>query len=362
MELNLTFRLDGVPHDRESLMMHCRLALAQNEVPDWKKELCVFLLEWSDPSRTAFDQMTSGTTGQPKLYRLQRSAMIKSALNTIEAFGLCSGDRILLCLPVQYIAGKMMAVRAMVGGMDLVTIAPSGRPVPQLEGRVVFAAMVPMQVHESLEHGDDLSAVDTLLIGGGEIHPALRERLSRLEHPMVYESFAMTETITHFALRRINGEDAEEVFKPMGGVEVSRDDRGCLIVSVEEITDGPVYTNDLVEFGPDGKGFIWLGRADHMINSGGIKIIPEVLEQKITGILGKTCLVLPEPDPVLGEKLLLLVESDEPEPPLELWRSRLREALQRYEVPKRIAVALNIPRNASLKPDRKAALQLLRNL
>jgi len=359
MDLKEGFRLDGVPYNRESLVHYCHDSLNRPGISGWKKELCLFIQQWFDPAVPVIEQQTSGSTGKPRNHHLYREVMARSAQNTLSHFNLQRGERILLCLPVRYIAGKMMVVRAMVGGLDLVTVEPSGRPMTSCEGSVSFAAMVPLQVHESLHHGDDLSPIGKLLIGGGEIHPFMQQRLAGLEKPAIYESFAMTETCTHFALRRINGTDPDLLFRSMQGVSISQDHRGCLVVDVEGVTGGPVTTNDLVEIEPQGKGFKWLGRVDHVINSGGIKIIPEILEQKIRTALGIDCLVLPEKDARLGNRLMLVIESDESDPPCKQWLQSLREVLPPHEVPRRILTIPQIPRNPSFKPDRKETLRLL---
>ncbi|MGW8314126.1 MAG: AMP-binding protein, partial [Bacteroidales bacterium] len=310
-------------------------------------------------SLKTLEQYTSGTTGPPGKIPLVRESMVRSAENTLSFFGLGPGDRVLLCLPVRYIAGKMMVVRALVGGLDLVTVEPSGRPLQSLTQPVNLAAMVPMQVYNTLQEGEDLSITGKLLIGGGEIHPALRDQLSGLKAPEVYESFGMTETYTHVALKRINGKDPDLLFRTMEGVSVSRDDRGCMVVGIEGVTPDPVVTNDLVEPAPDGKSFRWLGRVDNLISTGGIKVIPEVLEEQIRNRMGLDCLVLAEPDVQLGQRLVLMVEYPDPEPPLEQWYAILKDHLDAHEVPKRILIVNRIPRNSSFKADRLAALKLL---
>lgn len=354
-----TFRLDSVPYDPDSLKEFCRNNLQQGQIPEWRKELFTFLLEWLDPGVEQFDQLTSGTTGAPRKTPLFRESMVRSAENTVSYFGLMPEERALLCLPVRYIAGKMMVARALVGGLDLITVEPSGRPLRELPRAVDFGAMVPMQVHGALRDGDELSKVRKLLIGGGEIHPALRERLAGMEQPEMYESFGMTETYTHVALRRINGPDPDSFFRPLKGVSVRQDERGCLVVEAEGVTRRPVVTNDLVELAAERDGFWWLGRADHLISTGGIKVIPELLEEKIRKRLGPECLVLAEPDEQLGQRLVLLVEYADPDPPVEGWLQSLKELMEPHEVPKRILTVSRLPRNESFKPDRLAARQLL---
>jgi O-succinylbenzoic acid--CoA ligase len=359
MKMMSTFRLNGTPHNPGSLKQFCQGQLDAGELPDWKRELYSFILDWLDPSVRVLEQLTSGTTGPPRKITLFRESMIRSAENTRSYFELTPGTPVLLCLPVRYIAGKMMVVRALTGGLDLVMVEPSGRPLQGLAHRVAFAAMVPLQVYNSLAGGKGLSLVGKLLIGGGEIHPSLRERLTGLNTPELYESFGMTETYTHVALRRINGSDPDPLFTPLNGVSLGQDERGCLVVEAEGVTRGPVVTNDLVELVPERNGFRWLGRADHLISTGGIKVIPEVLEERISKRLGLECLVLSESDAQLGQRLVLLVEYPDPNPPLDQWHAALKVVLNAHEMPKKIRTVARIPRNASFKPDRSAARQML---
>jgi len=359
MKLPETFHIDGTSYGRETLAAFCETTMDNLAIPEWKRDLFSFIGLFLERSGVRIKQKTSGTTSDPKVYVLKRDSMICSARKTIQFFDLQPGDRALLCLPVHYIAGKMMVVRSLVGGLDLIMTEPSARPLKELNGSVSFGAMVPLQVHESIQHGDDLSLVKKLLIGGGELHPSIKGELTRIESTAVYESFAMTETYTHFALKRINGERPDSDFRLLDGVFVSQDKRGCLVVDVPGVTTGPVTTNDLTEIVPSGKGFRWLGRFDNVIKSGGIKIVPEMLEQRITRLIGYTCLVLPEKDAKLGEKLTLVVEYGEPDPPVDAWLEVLHAKLSVYEVPKRIVTAAKIPRNSSFKPDRIAVMRLL---
>jgi O-succinylbenzoic acid--CoA ligase len=271
----------------------------------------------------------------------------------------------MLCLPVDYIAGKMMVVRALVGGLDLVLTEPSSRPLQLVEGDFRFLPMVPLQVTESLLAGDDLSRTGILLIGGGELPASLKAKIEALSTTEVYESFGMSETYTHFALRRINGPGAESSFQLLKGSVISVDSRGCLVVDLPGITKGPIVTNDLVEIDQGGRSFTWLGRYDNVINTGGIKVIPEILEARIGSLLGAAVLILPVEDEKLGQKIFLLVEWNITEADAsfeklsEKWTSILGRALPPHELPKKIIGVSELPRNASHKPDRNAARALL---
>jgi O-succinylbenzoic acid--CoA ligase len=350
--------IEGHGYDRQELLSLCQ-HMRVPDVPDWKREVFTFIQLFLDPDGADIVQPTSGTTGDPKTISLTRDSMLLSARRTLALMELKPGNTAFLCLPVTYIAGKMMVVRALAGGLNLLMEAPSGRPLKALSRQVDFAAMVPLQVHDSLAHKDPISLVRKLLVGGGSLTAALQDELSGFAHPLVYESFGMTETITHFALRRINGPEPDPFFRLMEGVKAGVDGRACLEVDIPGITRGKIKTNDLVVMEDGGRGFRWLGRYDHVINTGGIKIIPELLEQQARRCTGLECLMLPEADPKLGEQLVLLVEYEGEDPPVEQWLSCLRATLSAYEVPRRIQWVKTLPRNKSLKPDRTSAARLL---
>ena len=359
MEFREPIHLDGRVYSRVALMEYCSQSLSDPSLEQWKRNVLHFIAELLDPRVREFEQKTSGTTGDPKVHMLKKEAMELSARRTLQYFRLLPGDGALLCLPIQYVAGKMMVARAMVGGLNLQLVEPSGRPLKEWNDPVRFAAMVPLQVYESLEHGDSLTSISTLLVGGGEIPAALRRMLERISPTEIYESFAMTETYTHFAVRKIVKDKTESRFQLLPGTKIGLDARGCLVVDMPGITEEPVITNDLVEISNEGNGFKWLGRYDHVIKSGGIKIIPELLEQKIGQQLGYDCLVIPEPDPRLGARLVLVVECPEPAPPVAEWENTFSKYLSKYEIPKRIVVLGKIPRNSSFKYDRNTAKALL---
>lgn len=351
--------LEGRSYSLKSLRDYCMEQAGDPGLADWRKELYAFIALFLDPEEAAITQLSSGTTGDPKSHILDRKAMLNSARRTLDFFGFGAEEKALLCLPVHYIAGKMMVVRALLGGMDLLLREPSSRPILDLEENIGFTAMVPLQIEESIVHGDPLEKITSLLIGGGELHPATRDRLASMHLPGVFETFGMTETYTHFALRRINGPSPDSAFRVLEGVHISTDPRGCLEVEVPGVTSARVLTNDLVEIHDQGRGFSWQGRFDNLINSGGIKIIPELLEEEVRDCLGYECLVLPEADRKLGNRLVLLVEFKGGEPPLDHWMEQLRNRLSAYEVPRRIVYVETLPRNPSMKPDRTSAREML---
>jgi O-succinylbenzoic acid--CoA ligase len=351
--------MEGRSFTREELHAFSGRMAEDGSLPPWKRELFSFIHLFLQSGEEGILQPTSGTTGDPGEVLLERPSMIRSAEMTLEFFYLRPGDRVLLCLPVRYIAGKMMVVRALVGGLSLITAEPASRPLVRMADSFRFASMVPLQVHESLRSGDPISKLDQLIIGGGELHRSLQEELEKAERPKVYETFGMTETCSHFALKRINGGKPDRYFRTMKGVRIRKDGRGCLVVNVPGVTDGEITTRDLVEINPEGNGFRWLGRMDNVIKSGGVKIIPEVLEERIGKWLGRNCLVLPETHPGLGQRVVLMVETGGRSVPGDDWQELLRNKLTGPELPGRIVTVEKIPRNASFKPDRKAAVGLI---
>ena len=351
--------LEGRSFTRKGLHAYCSQEAGNLVLPAWKREVFAFIALFMDPAGGTIIQKSSGSTGDPKTFVLSREAMLLSAQRTLRFFKLRRGERVLLSLPVHYIAGKIMVVRALLGGLDLQLREPSSRPLKNLSESIAFAAMVPLQLEESLNHGDPVERISKLLIGGGDLHPATREKLSRMSSPEVYESFGMTETYTHFALKRINGPDPDSNFKLLEEVRIGLDKRACLEVEVPGITDGLLSTNDLVEINKQGDEFSWLGRFDNLINTGGIKIIPELLEEQVRDCIGHECLVLPEPDRKLGNRLALVVEFEGGDPPIELWKDLLRNRLSAYEQPKRVLTVGALPRNASMKPDRTSSRNFL---
>lgn len=376
------FRVNGESFSKQDLLDFSAQKLANKNTSGWELEVYAFIKNFFDEA-VELEQFTSGTTGKPKKMILQRSSMLASASMTLKYFHMQERERALLCLPVKYIAGKMMIVRALLGGLDLLTAEPSGNPLRELNEKVSFAAMVPIQVFNSLASGADFSLVETLLIGGGEIHSELRKQLRDINKCNVYESFAMTETYSHIALRRINHYEGEsslgrrnkaegqaestettkkdstvkktfgsETFQTLPGINIESDDRGCLIVQAHDITDDRIITNDLVDIVSE-NAFRWLGRYDNVINTGGIKIIPEILETKIASVLGFDGVLIGIPDQKLGEKMLLILEEKNDIGKKEIFQ-RLSEQLSSHEIPKDIRKIESFPRNDAYKIDRKA--------
>ncbi len=305
-----------------------------------------FCAEWLGPAETV-ELRTSGTTGAPRTIRMPKRAMAASARLTAEALNVGAGARALLCLPVHYVAGKMMIVRALVIGWDLRVVEPCANPLAGMDETFDFAAMTPMQLAAALDAGD-LEKVRTLIVGGAPVPPGLAARL-RGVRTRVFETWGMTETASHVALRRL-GEEEDAPFTALPGVSFSLDGRGCLVVRAAHLGGEPIRTNDLAGLaGP--RAFRWLGRADDVINTGGVKVFPAEVERKLAAALGgREFFVAGAPDPKLGERVTLFIEGPPEELPEDLFAP-----LNRYERPREVRFLPRFRRTASGKVIRRPA-------
>ena len=333
-----------------------------------------FLAEWHDESPTVLVH-TSGSTGEPKPMWVEKRRMEASARMTCDFLGLHEGDTALLCLPLDYIAGKMMVVRALVGGLRLVCVEPSGEPLGtravgegksgeplgtvaggEMEtGRLDFAAMVPMQVWNSLQvpaERERLMAIRQLIIGGGAIDDALARVLVGFPN-QVWSTYGMTETLSHIALRRLSGPDASEWYTPMEGVTLSQTADGCLVIDAPAVHDGRLKTNDIPEFAADGR-FKILGRKDNVICSGGIKIQAEEVERQLRAHLREPYIITKRKDEKFGEVVVLLTEGDTTDA-----EAVCRRVLPKFWQPRAYVHIDHIPLTETGKPARKEAEQLV---
>jgi O-succinylbenzoic acid--CoA ligase len=335
------FKINGYHLNAEDL---CRVAYSYIKEGDTNEQaIGEFLLDWFD-DKEYIEMRTSGTTGLPKKVQLQKRAMIHSALSTGDFFELEPGNKALLCLPVQFIAGKMMLVRSLILGLDLDIVAPSTEPLALNNTQYDFVAMVPLQVQNSIEA---LKNVKKIIVGGAKMDASLEEKVLPLIKTEVYETYGMTETITHIAARKAG----ENVFTVLPNVKIAQDDRGCLVITVPYISDEPVVTNDLVEIIRENQ-FKFLGRIDNVINSGGVKLIPEQIEAKLIDKINARFFVTGIPDSVLGEKLILVVEGEKQD-----FAPDFFDVLGKFEKPKEIVFVPKFKENENGKLLRKPSLQ-----
>jgi O-succinylbenzoic acid--CoA ligase len=332
-----------------------------------------FLREWNNDSPTVLVH-TSGSTGKPKPMWVEKQKMLNSARITCDFLGLKPGDSALLCMPLDYIAGKMVVVRAIERKLRLVSIAPCGHPMASVNP-TTFAAMVPLQVYNSLqvpEEKQKLMKIRHLIIGGGAIDEDMAAALRSFPNN-VWSTYGMTETLSHIALRRLNGSEASEWYTPFDTVEVSQDEDGCLVINAPLVHDGVLKTNDRVEMRKDkltGKQqFRIIGRKDNVIDSGGIKIQIEEVERLLKPHVNVPFVITKARDRKFGEVVVLLckkpsdleassssytiVSEDE-------LRNICTKVLPPYWVPKKYVFVDKLPMTETGKPARAEAEKLVR--
>ena len=291
-----------------------------------------FLSEWNNGSDRVLVH-TSGSTGKPKPMMVEKKRMLNSARITCDFLGLKPGDSALLCMSLDYIAGKMVVVRSIERHLHLISVCPSGHPLKDVNEEITFAAMVPMQVYNTLQVPEErarLCCIRHLIIGGGAIDEALEQKLKALPGDVaIWSTYGMTETLSHIALRRINGAEASEWYQPFDSVRISQTDEGCLVIDAPQVCAEPLVTNDIVEI----ESYIYnkvekhdeveknevveklrfriKGRKDNVICSGGIKIQIEEVEALLKPHLEKPFMIAKKKDEKFGEIAVLLTEDED---------------------------------------------------
>lgn len=341
--------VNGKYYSKEDLFEQ-KSKLLSSSIP-FMSDFWQFVLEWFNDEEFVVAH-TSGSTGIPKEVMLLKRHMVNSAITTCDALDLKEGDTALLCLSTSYIAGKMMVVRSIVRGLRLDIVEPCG--LPSIDSDYAFSAMVPMQVYNLVNNSSGCQAIeriDKLIIGGG----AVTSELEVLVQPLstrCYSTYGMTETVSHVALRLLNGEKHQSFYTSVQGVTIGIDDRGCLVIHAPLICNEDVVTNDIAEIYSDGS-FSVLGRWDNIINSGGVKVLPEVVEAKLSGLISGNYAIASISDSKFGETIVLVLEG-EAEADL-----RYIDILTRYERPKRIINVDKIPTAANGKVERAKLRKML---
>lgn len=319
---------------------------------DFHYSLYLFLKEWFSRSPLIKVQ-TSGSTGAPKEMLVEKERMMHSAELTCSFLGLKEGDKALLCMSLDYIAGKMMVVRALIAGLDLYPVAPSGNPLKETKVTFDFAAMIPIQVYNSLESDKErkkLEKIKNLIIGGGAIDSRLEEKLKTYPNK-IYSTYGMTETLSHIALRKVNGEGASELYIPFQSVALSLSEDSALIIDAPLVSSEKLYTNDIAEINND-SSFRIIGRKDNIINSGGIKIQIEKVEEILKSLVDSSFAVTSLPDPKFGEALIFVTTVD-----LDL--SIFKDVQPAYYIPKKIIKIDKIPLTETGKVNRAELKKLI---
>ena len=321
-----------------------------------------FLEEWNNASDYVRVQ-TSGSTGAPKPMLVEKRRMLNSARITCDFLGLKPGDTALLCMSLDYIAGKMMVVRSLERGLRLFTVEPSGHPLAStiLHSPFSIVAMVPMQVYNSLQvpaEKERLKQIRHLIIGGGAIDEAMAAELKDFPNA-VWSTYGMTETLSHIALRRLNGPEASDWYTPFPSVKVSLNEDRCLVIDAPEVCPHPLVTNDIAELNSQSLNisisqFRILGRKDNVICSGGIKIQAEEVERQLRPHLSAPYLITKRPDAKFGEVVVLLTEGD-----TAAARQVCERVLPKYHQPRAYVHVDRIPLTETGKPARKQAERLV---
>ncbi|MFZ1808541.1 MAG: AMP-binding protein [Cyclobacteriaceae bacterium] len=308
---------------------------------DFEHSTLEFCHDWLTDKKQ-FTLQTSGSTGTPKKITFSRDQMVASARMTEAALGLQEGDTALVCLDTKYIAGQMMLVRSFVTGMNINASEPSSNPFTStdINQKIDFVALVPYQLQAILEaNPEQLDEVRVVIIGGAPIGSSLKERLKAVKCE-IYATYGMTETLSHIGLMKLNGSNPEDYFTALPEVEIEKDERGCLVIKTDFLSES-VITNDLVDL-KESNQFKWLGRWDNIINTGGVKVIPEKIEKQLEEIfrlcdINSRFFINGFPDTNLGQKVCLLIESPPFEEDILLnLQSEMKAGLSKYEIPREI--------------------------
>ncbi len=342
------FKLEGYHYNREDLM-EVAYSFVKEGLP-YQQELGSFLLDWLD-NKDFIEVKTSGSTGKPKILKIKKQAMVNSAITTGDFFDLSPGKKVLNCLPSNFIAGKMMMVRAIILGLEVDMVVPSSLPRIDYEKKYDFCAFTPMQLKNFAKY---LKSIKTVIVGGGRVSSHIKN-LIKDKKPQVYETYGMTETVSHIAVKKLNhlsGDETDKYFTTLPNVNISKDDRGCLVIDAPNISEEKVVTNDLVVIHTDNR-FEWIGRYDNVINTGGIKVFPEQIEEKLQDKMkGQQFFIHGIEDDTLGEKVVMVIEGGE-----KSIDETLFESLSKYEKPKSIFFTRKFKETASGKIHRAKTIE-----
>ena len=334
-------------------------------VNGYEAKVLDFIRQWLNGTQE-FTLTTSGSTGPPSPIVLRRRPLEASAARTADFFDLGPGDRALVCLNCEYIGGLMMLVRGLERNMHLTIVEPHADPFAHVaaDAEFDFSAFVPLQLKTVLAagHGPRLNRLKALLVGGAPADATLQQELQPLTVP-VWLTYGMTETCSHVALRRLNGPQAGPGFRVLPGIAAGQDERGCLTLRGDVTDDQLVVTNDVVTL-LDAHTFEWLGRADFVINSGGVKVPAEKVELVLDVALAelgaaRRCFVAGQADERLGQAVTAFIEG----PPMPAaqesqLRSLLAARLSRYEQPRQLRYVSAFAATPNGKLDRAATLRL----
>ncbi|MFK7978896.1 MAG: AMP-binding protein [Saprospiraceae bacterium] len=328
--------MNGINYTDDKLLAPSSVGILSNKIgADWQQSLHQFILDWVD-KKDFIIVNTSGSTGKPKQIQLAKERMMNSAFMTGKYFGFKSGQTALLCLPCDYIAGKMMVLRSIMWGLDLQLVPPTGNPMETINQPIDFAAMVPLQVMTIFEQSPEkFKLIKKLIIGGGKVDAQLQAKLQTIPTEC-YATYGMTETITHVAIKGLNGKHKADYFQGLSNIQFATDARGCLTIHAPQLAQELVVTNDIIDL-RNNQQFEWLGRIDNVINTGGVKVFPEKIEAKLEKIINVRFFITSFQDKKLENKVALIIESNTwIKEKINALKLDLKQVLSKFEQPKAI--------------------------
>ncbi len=315
------FKLQGISYTSNAIMEYLKE----------KKDYYNFLKSWFDHKDYILTK-TSGSTGKPKEIKLKKLDLIESSKLTARYFDLKVGDKVINCLPIKYIAGKMMLVRSLVLGLDLYIFPVTSSPISDLKNNYELIAFTPIQLENSIPF---IEKIKKVLVGGSPVQKTLKEKILNSKST-VYETYGMTETITHIAAKNLSM--GEKEFTSLPGIEIGKRDN-CLFIKPNHLSVKMVQTNDVVELINKNK-FLLIGRKDFIINSGGVKLNPEAIEKKLAKYISADFIISSIDNAKFGEVVTLVFKKNIPENYNKAFTN-----LSKYEIPKEVLVIDNFPEN-----------------
>ena len=319
--LRPSFKKDSQLNDKMNRLM------TETTTPVWQKDFAKSVQDWISEDE-GLELSTSGSTSAPKTIRLSKQQALSSAKRTLDYLNIPEGQRLLLCLPAKFVGGFMIIVRAFAGNHALTVMAPQIQSLEELSNSYCLASFTPYQIRQVPEV---LKTCQVALLGGEKVDPALEKEILRFTATKVFETFGMTETISHIALREI-GKSEPGLFELLTGVTLKTNEKDEVIITDEVLNIQRLKINDVIELVGERK-FKWLGRRDNVINSGGIKILVEILENKIRELWAGEFFITGMPDDRLGQTLAIVVKIENFQL-LQSKRIKMREQLGKYEMPK----------------------------
>ena len=338
--IHKSFKLNGVSHNEQSLLKK----ITSNTELLFLKSL---IASWFD-TNNHLEVKTSGSTGNPKKIKIPKEDFIESCLLTKKTFDLNEKSRVINCLPVDYIAGKMMFIRALVLGLDIYTFPIKSKPIDKLESNYDLIAMTPLQLASSMNH---IERIKNVIVGGGPVQNDLKRKVLSLKNN-IFETYGMTESLTHVAIKNLTKN--EKNFHALEGITFA-ENSGCLLINTPHLSSKQIQTNDKINLVSNTE-FSWLGRKDFIINSGGVKINPEELENKLIESYNQNFVISSVKDEILGQKLVIVFEKTIPED----WIKSL-EKFEKIFRPKKV-YCLNKFLYINGKTDRKHIKKLIEKL